>query len=150
TFTNTTAIRALELAARQQADQLRKMAESLPHLVFGARADGGLDFISRQWVDYTGVPELEQVEWGWLHQLHEADRERVREEWRTAVRTGANFDTELRIRDSAGTYRWFKTRATPIRDGEGNIVRWYGSSTDIDQLKRAEERLSAVLASIRE
>jgi PAS domain S-box-containing protein len=148
TFTDTTAVRAMEIAAREQADQLRQMAESLPHLVFSARADGGFDFISRQWVDYTGVSDVEQLQWGWLDQLHTADRERVREEWRTALRTGTQLDIELRIRSATGTYRWFTTRAVPIRDASAAITRWYGSCTDIDQLKRAEDRLAGVLASI--
>ena len=148
TFTDTTAVRALERAAREQADQLRQMAESLPHLVFGARADGGFDVISRQWVDYTGVPDVQQLQWGWLDQVHTADRERVREEWRTSIRGGTRLDTELRIRSASGAYRWFTTRAVPIRDASGAVVRWYGSSTDIDQLKRAEDRLSGMLGSI--
>jgi PAS domain S-box-containing protein len=150
TFTDITATRRLEMAARERADQLRQMAESLPHLVFGARPDGAFDFVSRQWVEYTGVPDVEQLQWSWLDQLHSADRERVREEWRAAIRAGASLDTELRIRRASGTYRWFKTRAVPIRDATGTIVRWYGSSTDIDELKRAEDRLAVVLGSIRD
>ena len=150
TFTDITAARALEVAAREQADQLRQMAEALPHLVFGARADGAFDVVSRQWGEYTGVPDVEQLQWGWLDLLHTADRERVREEWRAAVRAGRHLDTELRIRSASGTYRWFKTRAVPIRDASGAVVRWYGSSTDIDQLKRVEDRLAVVLASIRD
>ena len=150
TFTDITAARALEVAAREQADQLRQMAEALPHLVFGARADGAFDVVSRQWGEYTGVPDVEQLQWGWLDLLHTADRERVREEWRAAVRAGRHLDTELRIRSASGTYRWFKTRAVPIRDASGAVVRLYGSSTDIDQLKRVEDRLAVVLASIRD
>ncbi|HEX8109061.1 MAG TPA: chemotaxis protein CheB, partial [Kofleriaceae bacterium] len=95
TFTDITAARALERAAREQADQLRQMAEALPHLVFGARADGAFDFISRQWVEYTGVPDVEQLQWLWLDQVHPADRERVRDEWRAAIRAGSHLDTEL-------------------------------------------------------
>jgi two-component system CheB/CheR fusion protein len=148
TFTDITAVRTLEMAAREQADQLRQMAEALPHLVFGARADGAFDVISRRWVDYAGMPDVEQLQWQWLDQLHPADRERVRDEWRAAIRAGNHLDTELRIRSAGGAYRWFKTRAVPIRDPSGAIVRWYGSSTDIDQLKRAEDRLSVVLKSI--
>jgi PAS domain S-box-containing protein len=150
TFTDITMARTLEVAAREQADQLRQMAEALPHLVFGAQADGAFDFVSRQWAEYTGVPDEDQLKWGWFDQLHSADRERVREEWRAAVRAGTKLDTELRIRSSSGTYRWFKTRAVPIRDASGAVVRWYGSSTDIDLLKRVEDRLAVVLASIRD
>jgi PAS domain-containing protein len=96
------------------------------------------------------VPDVEQLQRGWLDLLHTADRERVREEWRVAVRAGRNLDTELRIRSARGTYCWFKTRAVPIRDASGAVVRWYGSNTDIDQLKRIEDRFAVVLASIRD
>jgi two-component system CheB/CheR fusion protein len=150
TFTDITAVRTLEVAAREQAEQLRQMSESLPHLVFGARPDGAFDFVSRQWVEYTGVPDVDQQQWGWLEQLHSADRDRVRDEWRAALRTGTNLDTELRIRGANGSYRWFKTRGAPIREASGTIVQWYGSCTDIDELKRTEDRLAVVLASIRD
>ena len=148
TFTDTTAARSLEVSAREQAHQLRQVAESLPHLAFGARPDGACDFVSRQWIQYTGISDGEHLQWGWLDQVHAGDRERVRDEWRAAIRRGDSLDTELRIRNSAGGYRWFKTRAVPIRDAAGAIVRWYGSSTDIDRLKRAEDRLTEVLASL--
>jgi two-component system CheB/CheR fusion protein len=147
TFTDASAARALELAAREQTSQLRQMAESLPILVWGARGDGAFDYISKQWLDYSGVPEPEQARWGWLEQVHAGDRDRVREEWRAAVKTGNNFDSEFRIRGSNGTYRWFKTRGTAIRDTHHVIVKWYGTSTEIDRLKRAEDRLGDVLAS---
>jgi two-component system CheB/CheR fusion protein len=148
TFTDASAARALELAAREQTSQLKQMAESLPNLVWGARGDGAFDYISKQWVDYTGVPDAEQARWGWLEQVHAADRDRVREEWRAAVKTGGSFDSEFRIRSYTGAYRWFKTRGTAIRDTHGGIVKWYGTSTEIDELKRAEDRLGDVLETI--
>jgi two-component system CheB/CheR fusion protein len=150
TFTDITATRALEMAARERAEQLRQMADALPHLAFGARPDGAFEFISRQWVEYTGVPEVEQLQWGWLDQLHTADREHVREEWRAAIRTGTPLDIELRIRSAGGAHRWFKARAAPVRDAAGAIARWYGSCIDIDELRRTEDRLAVVLASIRD
>ncbi|HEY5951427.1 MAG TPA: chemotaxis protein CheB [Kofleriaceae bacterium] len=148
TFTDASAARSLALAAKEQALQLRQMAESLPHLVWGAKPDGAWDFLSRQWTEYTGVPDSEHMQWGWLDQLHPAERDRVREQWRAAVRTGAQFDSEFRIRGHNSAYRWFKTRAVAIRDIEAHVLRWYGTSTDIDELKRAEDRLSALLDAI--
>ncbi|HEY5927014.1 MAG TPA: PAS domain-containing protein, partial [Kofleriaceae bacterium] len=124
------------------------MAESLPHLVWGARPDGAFDFISRQWTEYTGIPDVEHLQWGWLDQVHPGERDRVRDQWRAALRTGARFDSEFRIRGHDGAYRWFKTRSVPIRDIDSKILRWYGTSTDVDELKRAEDGLAAVLAAI--
>lgn len=159
TFTDISANRTLENTLRVQADQLRQMTESLPNLVGSWRPDGACDYLSRQWIDYTGIAEAEQLGYGWLEQIHAADRERFREDWRAAMKAKSGFDAEVRIRSAAGTYRWFKSRAVPIRgaaDGVG-IVKWYGTCTDIDDLKRAEEslrqsvlRLTAVLESINE
>jgi len=157
TFTDANAARALEAALREQADQLRQMTESLPTLVWGCRPDGACDFVSRQWVEYTGVVGAEQLGYGWLDQVHPQDRERVREEWRAAVRAGAALDTEMRIRSAGGAWRWFKSRSAPIRDSKGALLKWYGTCTDVDDLKRAEEerrnglqRLESVLEGIGE
>jgi two-component system CheB/CheR fusion protein len=135
TFTDATASRALEDALREQASQMRQMAESLPNLVWGCRPDGACDFLSRQWVDYTGIGEEEQLGYGWLEQLHPEDRDRVREAWRTAVKTGEAFKMEYRLRAASGDYRRFMVRSVPIRDAQGTILRWYGTSTDIEGVK---------------
>jgi PAS domain S-box-containing protein len=108
-------------------------------------------------VDYTGIPDSEQLGYGWLEQVHPDDRERVREEWRAAVKSGSIFDVEHRIRSVQGTYHWFKTRSAPIRTADGTIVKWYGTSTDVDDLKRAEvlrrkssDRLGDVVESVQQ
>ncbi|GEJ55487.1 chemotaxis protein CheB [Anaeromyxobacter diazotrophicus] len=139
TFTDASATKALETAFREQASQLRQMAESLPTLVWGARPDGACDYLSRQWVEYTGVAEADQLGSGWLEQVHPDDRERVRDAWRAAVKAGVGLDTELRLRDRQGRYRWHKTRAVPIRNEQALVVKWYGTHTEVDDLKRAEE-----------
>ena len=140
TFTDVTGARALETALSDQASQLRQMAESLPEPGLGLHdADGSCDYISRQWVEYTGIPDTDQLGSGWLDRVHPDDRERVGEEWRAAVRTGKRLDVEFRIRAASGEYRWFKTRSVPIRDAQGTILKWYGTSTDVDDLKRREE-----------
>jgi two-component system CheB/CheR fusion protein len=152
TFTDTSGAKALQGALKEQADQLRQLTESLPNLVWGARPDGAWDYLSRQWVDYTGIPEAEQLGYRWLEQLHADDRERVREQWRSSVRDGEGFHSEFRVRAASSAYRWFKSRAVPIRDSRGSTLKWYGTNTDVDDLKRAEsergvseDRLGAVL-----
>jgi two-component system CheB/CheR fusion protein len=155
TFTETTASKTLEGALREQADQLKQMTESLPNLVWGCRPDGACDTIGQRWVDYTGVPEAEQLGYGWLDQVHQDERERVRDEWKAAMRSGEPLATEFRIRGKDGTYRWHKTGAVPIRDPRGTVLRWYCTSTDVDDLKRvaqerarAAERLTGILEAI--
>src|SRR5262249_21207501 len=128
TFTDTTAAQAVETALAEEASVLRQMAESLPCLIWGSRADGYRDYASPQWVEYTGVPAAEQLGFEWLELVHPEDRERVREEWRKAVKSATDFDTEFRLRGASGTYRWFKSRRRPIRDSRGKVVKWYGAT----------------------
>jgi PAS domain S-box-containing protein len=92
-------------------------------------------------VEYTGIPEAEQLGSGWLEQLHPDDRDRTIAAWNAAVGSESFLDVEFRIRRKDGIYRWFKTRAVAIHDGQGRVVKWFGTNTDIDDQKRAEERL---------
>ena len=140
TFTDSSASRALEVALQNEASQLQQMADSLPSLVWGCGADGACDYLNHRWAEYTGVSQRDQLGYGWLAQVHGEDRERVREDWRAAVKAGTTFDSELRIRRADGVYRWFKARSVPIRDPRGTIVKWYGTNTDVDDLKRGERR----------
>jgi two-component system CheB/CheR fusion protein len=135
TFNDASAARALELALQEQASQLQQMADSLPSLVWGARSDGTCDYLNQRWIEYTGLPVAELVGHGWLDRVHGDEREGVRETWRAAVRGGATFDKEFRLRRADGTYRWFKARSVPIRDSQGAVARWYGTNTDVEDLK---------------
>lgn len=134
-----------EAALRDSENRLRTLAESLPHLVWTCRPDGWCDYLSRQWLEYTGLDEGSQLGSGWALQLHPDDRQRVQREWATASSLGGNFDTEFRIRRYDGVYRWFKTRAVALRDSSGAIVKWFGSNTDCEDHKQAESRLRAQL-----
>src|SRR5262249_5071944 len=111
---------------------------------------GACDYLSRQWVDYTGVQETAQLGYGWLEQVHSEDRERVRAEWTAAIKSNTTFNTELRIRSKDGLFRWFKTRSVPIHDEEGRVVKWYGTHTDVDDLNRARQDSSERLTRISE
>ena len=139
TFTDASVSKALEAALRQEETELRELADSLPQLVFSSRADGSIDYLSRQWLDYTGVPEPEQLGDGWLRQVSPEDRERVRTAWSAAVKSGATFDSEFRLQSADGVPRWFKTRAAPIRNAQGLVQKWYGTTTDINDIRAAEE-----------
>jgi PAS domain S-box-containing protein len=124
--------------ARLSESQLRQLIESLPQLVWACRAEGPCDYLSQQWIDFTGIAEREQLGYGWLQQLHPDDRERAQRQWATVVGQGLPFDIEYRIRRADGVYRWFRAHAVPLRDGRGRIVEWYGSNTDIDDYKTTE------------
>jgi two-component system CheB/CheR fusion protein len=135
TFTDASVSKNLEAALRKEETALRELADSLPQLVFSSRADGAMDYLSRQWFEFTGVPEPEQLGDGWLHQVSHDDRQRVLTDWRAAVRAGAAFDSEFRLRSADGAYHWFKTRASPMRDAQGRVLKWYGTCTDINDLR---------------
>jgi len=119
----------------------RTLAEALPQLMWTSRPDGHRDYYSRQWLEYTGIPEEEQFGLSWLDKVvHPADRERVRACWTAAVEGRNDYDLEYRLRRADGQYRWFKARATPVRDG-AQIVRWFGTCTDITDIVEARETL---------
>ena len=130
-----------ENALRDSEERFRQLSESLPQLVWTCRGDGSCDYLSPQWVEYTGIPEAEQLGFAWLEQLHPDDRDRTVAAWQAAVDASTNFDVEFRIRRHDGAYRWFRTLAVAFRDAEGRIAKWFGSNTDIDDLRQAQDDL---------
>jgi PAS domain S-box-containing protein len=126
---------------RDSERRFRQVVESLPQLVWTCRPDGLCDYLSPQWVAYTGVPEAAQLDYGWLERIHPDDRARNIEHWQTSTKQGENFHIEHRIRRYDGAYRWFYTEALPLKDDSGQIVKWFGANTDIDDLKRTGEAL---------
>ncbi len=125
-------------ALREGEQRWRQLAEAMPQLVWTSRPDGYCDYLSSQWVAYTGRPEAEQLGSAGFEAVHPADREALSAAWQHTVSSGEVLDVEFRIRRFDGEYRWFKTRAVPARDDAGRIMKWYGSNTDIEDLKRAE------------
>ncbi len=119
----------------------RFLAETIPQIIWTARPDGFLDYYNQRWYEYTGMT-LEATEgWGWQTVLHPDDAERCVEHWKRCVETGEVYDSEYRFRRASdGRYRWHLGRALPLRDADGQIVKWFGTSTDIDDRKHAEEQ----------
>jgi two-component system CheB/CheR fusion protein len=128
-------------ALRQNEQRWRKMAESLPQLVWTASPSGQCDYFSSQWTAFTGATPAELLGNRWLEYLHPDDRDRTLAAWQTAVKERGELDLEYRLRRSDGAYRWFKVRGLPIRDGDGPVLQWFGTSTDIDDQKRTEGAL---------
>jgi PAS domain S-box-containing protein len=130
-----------EMALTQSEFRWRTMAEALPNLVWTDLPDGQCDWLSSQWGRYTGIPERQLLGLNWLEEvIHPDDRERTLACWQAACQDRGQYDLEYRIRRHDGQYRWFKTRGVPIRDQAGKITYWFGTCTDIQDLKEAEER----------
>src|SRR3954452_22993300 len=130
-----------EEALRESEQRWRNLTEALPQLVWSATPDGACDYFSKQWTQHTGVPESDLLGWRWLAVLHPDDREPTRRLWTDSVAGRGPYDVEYRVRRSDGVYRWFKTRGTPIRDSAGRVVQWFGTCTDISDLRQTEQAL---------
>jgi len=125
-------------------DRLRfnQLAEGLPQLAWTCLPDGRCDFLNRRWCDYTGISEQEQLDYGWLNQLHPDDRDPLQQAWTKAVISGNEMYTLFRIRRYDGEYRWFDTRAVPQKNDKGEIIRWLGSNTDITDIELTRQALA--------
>jgi len=121
--------------------ELRTLVEAIPAYVGTALPDGSVDFISQSWLDYTGYSREQGVGWGWASVIHPEDFDRVVASWRTGLAAGTPVEHELRCRRADGTYHWFLYRSLPLRDDGGNVVKWYGTLTNIDVLKETESAL---------
>jgi PAS domain S-box-containing protein len=127
-------------------ERLRLIIDTIPAIVWRKSPDGSADFLNRKFREYTGLSLEEGLGWGWMKPFHPDDR-RV-EEWRADLAVGKPFEKEARLRRADGQYRWFLLRAEPLLDEQGNVVKWYGTSTDIDDLKRAEDRARLIIDTI--
>jgi PAS domain S-box-containing protein len=127
-------------------ESLRFILDGMPQLVWSCRPDGYDDFYNRRWYAYTGAdPEVTKGA-GWNDPVHPDDQQRAWERWKRSVETGEDYEVEYRFRRADGEYRWFLGRALPMRDEHGRIVRWFGTSTDIEDQKRIEQQRAEVLA----
>lgn len=121
----------------------REMIASLPQLVWTCREDGSCDYVSPQWLEFTGRSPGEDLGDGWMEMVLPEDRERVEGAWMTSVAQRTPFEAEYRIRGADGGYRWFTARGRPIADDTGRVTRWFGTCTDIDELKQVQHDLAA-------
>jgi formate hydrogenlyase transcriptional activator len=128
-------------AAKEAEDRIRRVINTVPGLLWSARPDGWIDFISQRWLDYTGMTLEQALGWGWQPAFHPDDLEHVLRKWRAALAEGKPFEAETRLRRFDGEYRWYIGRAFPLLDVSGQILGWYGGNFDIHDRKLAEERI---------
>jgi two-component system cell cycle sensor histidine kinase/response regulator CckA len=121
--------------------QLRTLADSMPQLVWMAEPDGHILWYNRRWFEYTGATAEQMIGWGWQSVHDPAILPLVLDRWSASIRTGEPFEMEFPLRGADSEFRRFLTRVTPVRDEYGSIYRWYGTNTDIEDQKRAEETI---------
>ncbi|AFZ59737.1 PAS domain S-box protein [Anabaena cylindrica FACHB-243] len=133
-------------ALQESELNFRTLADTMPQMFWTARPDGWLEYYNQRWCEYTGMT-LEQTQgWGWKPVLHPDDFQMCMDSWCESVRTGKYYQIEYRFcRASDGQYRWHLCRAFPLRNDKGQIIKWFGSCTDIDDQKQAEEVLRNAL-----
>jgi PAS domain S-box-containing protein len=130
-----------EEAVHRSEKQLRDLIETIPAMAFVTRADGSNEFVSRKWIEFSGLSAEQSAGSGWEVTLHPDDVQQHLAKWRAAWTTGKPFESEARHRDAHGNYRWLLVRAVPLRDERGNIVKWYGAAIDVEDRKRAEDQV---------
>jgi len=140
---NDTARRLRDLYATLQSseDRLRRVIDTIPAHVWSTRPDGSVDFINQRWLESTGLSVQDALGWDWASVVHPEDLARFVAEWRAALAAGEPMESEARLRRADGDYRRWLIRNVPLRDELGNVIKWYGTSIDIEDRKRAEEAL---------
>ncbi len=133
---------------RRQEKKLRDVIETIPTFAWTALPDGAVDFVNRNWQEYTGLSTEKSVGSGWEAAVHPEDLKRQGGKWRASAAVGEPFENEVRFRGADGQYRWFLVRAVPLRDTQGRIVKYYGTSTDIEDRKRAEEERESLRSDL--
>ncbi|HEX4350814.1 MAG TPA: PAS domain S-box protein [Verrucomicrobiae bacterium] len=143
-FNDVTERKRMENALQENEKRFRTMANSISQLAWIARADGSITWYNQRWYAYTGTT-LEQMEgWGW-QSVHDLQRlPEVMTRWQDAIAQGQSFEMEFPLRGADGQFRRFLTLASPLRNAEGNVEQWFGTNTDVDELKRAEDEIKVL------
>jgi PAS domain S-box-containing protein len=156
---------AVDIDARKQAHEalhhreallvdserrFRVLAEAIPVICWTSDAAGWIDWYNHRWTEFTGQTPEEASGWGWQAAHHPDDFLEVMRKWPHSIATGDRFEMEFRLRRHDGVFHWFLTRAEPLRDQDGKVVRWYGSNIDIDAQKKAHERTKRVAETLQD
>jgi PAS domain S-box-containing protein len=129
----------MELIGKNQ--ELDAIVSTAPDMIFSSQEDGGYEYVSDRFHDYTGTKSVSGRPINWFGYVHGDDVDRVKTGWVHCVQSGGSYESEYRLRSKDGAYRWFRSRAVPIRDPEGRIVKWYGTCSDIHDSKLLEQSI---------
>src|SRR5258708_31619546 len=120
------------------------MVESMPGLAWAARRDGTLEYLNRRFQEYAGT----RIDLGWADVLHPDDVAHTIDSWSRAVDASSPYEADHRVRRFDGAFRWFRASARPMRNHDGQVVRWYGVRIDLDDRKAAEQNISALIETL--
>src|SRR5882762_1986703 len=129
------------------ADQLRELIDAIPTISWCGLPDGSIQFVNRRWAVYTGL-SLDVLKGQWRGAIHPGDLPTLIDRWNVIRGTGECLGVEARIRRHDGEYRWFLFHTQSVRDPAGQITRWYGSATDIEETKRSQAQLKMIIDAI--
>jgi PAS domain S-box-containing protein len=125
----------------------RMLADAMPQMVWTARPDGWLDYYNQKWFEYTGMTLTQAQGWGWATALHPDDLQQCLEAWMQSVKTGANYEIECRLKHASDNiYCWYLSRALPVKDAHGTVIKWFGTSTNIQNCKLDEQKIAHQLS----
>jgi PAS domain S-box-containing protein len=141
--------RRLRDELRASEERYRFLAETLPALVWSSGPDGHRDYHNHRWEEYTGLPADDSAGDGWLASIHPDDQPHSLSRWKRALETGTKYQSEHRVRRADGVYRWFLAQAVPMWGEDGEVLRWFGTATDIDDQKRLQHELRQSLERFR-
>jgi PAS domain S-box-containing protein len=139
----------VEEELRRSEEEFRSLAESMPQIVWVTRKDGWNIYFNQQWVDYTGLTLEQSYGHGWNIPFHPDDQQRALSAWENATKNNGIYSLECRLRRADGVYHWWLVRGVPLLDETGEIIKWFGTCTDIDSIKNAEKQLQDTLDSLR-
>src|SRR6266853_1251439 len=131
------------------ASDLHLIIDSAPALIHTARPDGHIDFFNRSWLEYLGLRLEDLLGWKWTAAIHPDDLDGILEKWRASLASGEPFLHETRVRRADGQFRWMLHHKVALRDESGKIVKWHGSSIDIEDRRRAEDSLQRALDEVK-
>lgn len=133
--------KSAEDTLRQSEELLRALANTIPQLAWMAGTDGAIVWFNDRWYAYTGRTPEQSVGWGWQDAVAPDALQALNAGWRATISSGEPFEMEFPLRGADGRYRWYLTRVSPVRDNEGRVLRWFGTNTDVDGVKRTEQAL---------
>ena len=125
----------------QKNQELDAIVQTAPDIIFSRQPDGGREYISSRFYEYTGAPANSAIGFGWLEYVHPDDKQESMAHWMRCVQSGEMYESEYRLLGADGKYRWFRARAVPLRDQVGNILKWYGTCSDIHDSKMLEQSI---------